>query len=409
MGKIPAKIVLLGLFLLYILLAVHLPAAMASTENIAKGKPVEASSYVAPYSPERTVDNNMNYTSRWYAAGEETYWIKVDLRYTSMITGWELTSFMTDDLMNNGIIVSPADFTLEASVDGVNWAEVDRMNGNTKEMHAKTFPEAKARYVKLTITKGNNVNHLWASINELKVFGTQEIDVPKADVGKGKIVNTSQKFQYSLNSSNGLDGEWIDTKDGETAGIVFKPGKVYIREKADSQSYKLLIDIPEPSNPSNVILEKVGGKDDYILKNATEQMEFSLDQGKTWSKVTAEIAAGVEKIKLYSDTDGVMVRIAATENTLASKTNQLFPTGKAIISSNIPLVENTLDKSEITVQLSGASFKNQELTSDDFELIDGPAGLKVDSIEWIDNKAVKLLLAFDGTDFSQDYQLKVKV
>ncbi|KQL21419.1 discoidin domain-containing protein [Cytobacillus solani] len=407
--KLITKAVLLGLFLACILLSVHLPAAMASTENIAKGKPVEASSYVAPYSPERAVDNDLNYTSRWYASGEETYWIKVDLRYSSIITGWELTNLMTDDLMNNGLIVSPADFKLEASTDGVNWSEIDRMNGNTKANHTKTVPATRARYVKLTITKGNNVNHLWTSIKELKIFGTQEIDLPKIDVGKGKILNTSQKFQYSLDSSNGLDGEWIDAKEGETTGIVFKPGKVFIREKANPQSHKLLIDIPEPSNPPNVILEEGGGEDEYVLKNATEQMEYSLDQGKSWSKVTAELAAGAEKIKLYSDTDGVMVRVAATEKTLASKTNQLFPAGKATISSNLPLVENTLDQSEITVQLSGDSFKSQELSSDDFELIDGPAGLIVESIRKMDNRTVTLLLSFNGTDFSQDHQLKVKV
>jgi chitodextrinase len=134
---------------------------LTAGNDLAQGKPVTASSYSEPNTPQLAVDGDLS--TRW-AQGlglPDPSWIQVDLGAVTSING-AITTFE---------LPSGYQYRLEYSVDGVTWSTLEDHTAarTTERTNYAVLPNpVDARYVRLTVT-GSNWNG--GSIYELQVYG----------------------------------------------------------------------------------------------------------------------------------------------------------------------------------------------------------------------------------------------
>lgn len=142
---------------------------MADT-NLILNKPLTADSYVAPYLPGLAVNGNKTSPMNRWLGNRSPGWLMANLGDNFTITRWVVTMLTNANWPANRY--SLQNFRLQTSTDGVNWTTVDTVNNNAASIVDRTLPSsAPARYVRLYIDKGLNVNPQLASVLEIEVFG----------------------------------------------------------------------------------------------------------------------------------------------------------------------------------------------------------------------------------------------
>jgi len=138
-------------------------------ENIALGKPVTAN-----YLEERAyraVDGVAE--TSWAPRETPPYWLMVDLEKPYLLYRWVCKLHGTGPLAR--IPESPfnaADFKLQVSDDGINWTDVDAVEGNTASTTSRDLDLIKARYVRLYVTRPTNVEiNQNLVVYELELYG----------------------------------------------------------------------------------------------------------------------------------------------------------------------------------------------------------------------------------------------
>lgn len=121
---------------------------------------VTASSYESGSSnvPDNTLDFNLN--TRWSSEGKGQ-WLLFDLNALKSISSVDISYFKGDERINY--------LTIELSDDGTTFREVfsGQSSGKTAETETYSFPEQKARFVRI-IGNGNSEN-AWNSITEVHI------------------------------------------------------------------------------------------------------------------------------------------------------------------------------------------------------------------------------------------------
>lgn len=132
-------------------------------ENLALNRPVSTSSAENGNPGIRITDNNINGDSRW-SAQVFPQTATIDLR--SIFTIVQAEVFPYEDRAYHYII--------EASETGANYVRVvDRSNNNEGgNVISDLFSPTKARYVRITITGASGYDGNWASLRELKIYGS---------------------------------------------------------------------------------------------------------------------------------------------------------------------------------------------------------------------------------------------
>ncbi|MEN8122622.1 MAG: hypothetical protein ABFS35_19935 [Bacteroidota bacterium] len=67
------------------------------------------------------------------------------------------------------------------------------------------------------------------------------------------------------------------------------------------------------------------------------------------------------------------------------------------------LCEDNLNTSPITFTLVGESFADELIEISNIQLNNAPTGLSIESINYVNEKNIEIILEFDGTDFDEDY------
>ncbi|HPT92514.1 MAG TPA: endo-1,4-beta-xylanase [Limnochordia bacterium] len=138
-------------------------------ENIAAGKPVDAN-HLAERAY-RAVDGSVD--TSWAPRETPPYWLMVDLEQPYLLYRWVCKLHGTGPLAR--IPESPfnaADFKLQVSDDGVNWTDVDAVEGNTASTTSRDLDLIQARYVRLYVTRPSNVEiNQNLVVYELELYG----------------------------------------------------------------------------------------------------------------------------------------------------------------------------------------------------------------------------------------------
>lgn len=97
-------------------------------------------------------------------------WLALDLGKQYDISRWVVKAPGTED--RNYI---PRDFVLQKSDDGVNWTDVDAVNGNQMDMNNRNVPTFTAQYVRLYIKTATQDNAGGARISGFELYGTEPV------------------------------------------------------------------------------------------------------------------------------------------------------------------------------------------------------------------------------------------
>lgn len=141
--------------------------------NVALNKAATSSSYVSPFAAGKAVDGNLTPLSRWLCDAMPC-WVQVDLGKNYYIQRWVVKHMGAIGAISWG---SPSynmiDYTLQGSMDNASFSNLDSVTSNTASVTDRTMSSfAQARYVRVNVTKGLNINKGVASVVGMEVYGT---------------------------------------------------------------------------------------------------------------------------------------------------------------------------------------------------------------------------------------------
>lgn len=209
------------------------------------------------------------------------------------------------------------------------------------------------------------------------------IDIAQKAVKDGANAVTTGIMQYSLDSTNGVDGSWYDCQ----AGIDFDPGAVYVRETAYPLNYRKVADIlPRTNINVSGISFDVASK---IITGTADNMEFSIGGGP-WTPV----APGGTTTGVVFNPGSVQVRVAATTSVLASNSGTI---GTVILPAAPVLVYSDVANSITGIadnNAYGAPKYEYSLNSGaNWTLGDVPGDFSGNKTVWVRTRATKTELA----------------
>lgn len=148
---------------------------------------------------------------------------------------------------DNGDIVKDVtlegiDNTMEYSPDGGNsWPEPI-----SDPLNPITLDEASDLRIRIRAVTGPS--------GELPSLATKRLNGlflgnASLEVGEGKIAYTNTSMEYSLDSTNGVDGQWQRANAGETMINFVRNNRVWIREGKSSINFRKLGEVAEKSKP----------------------------------------------------------------------------------------------------------------------------------------------------------------
>ncbi|MBU9714932.1 cadherin-like beta sandwich domain-containing protein [Evansella tamaricis] len=162
------SLVLLFIGLVIILSLPDTAGSSGSGSNVVLGKPITANDYSAPYSPDRANNGLRSTSDRWYSGSGNQNWLRVDLGDEYEINRWVIVGMGAVGWDNDR---NPRDFRLQRSDDGFTWTDVDVVTGNWMSVVDRNVPAFKARYLRVLVTMGNELNNVWTSIVEFEAHG----------------------------------------------------------------------------------------------------------------------------------------------------------------------------------------------------------------------------------------------
>lgn len=178
-------------------------------------------------------------------------------------------------------------------------------------------------------------------------------------VGNGILIGTTTSMQYSLNSTNGTDGNWTDCTGGTTS-VIFDEGAVYVREKAVPSNFNLVATIPAaPETPAYTI--------DYANESTAQSVPGTVEYNEDNNFSTTNINGEGTVVQLTPGTD-LYFRVKPTASTLPSDVQHLVVPERPQITSysiNYPdetTVENIGTQIEYSPQsdMTGAQSGNNQ-------------------------------------------------
>lgn len=154
-----------------------------------------------------------------------------------------------------------------------------------------------------------------------------------------------EKMQYSLDSRNGIDGEWYSTKTVlENGG--FKEGKVYVRDKDNHKVFHQVAELKSDPAPRGIKVVELEYLEDnnkkLILTGIGDGYEYSINSEGEWEKIENS------SITISKNITSVQVRKAATKDKLYSlpATVEWLDLGAVELNLAEGILENTTSQME---------------------------------------------------------------
>jgi len=166
------------------------------------------------------------------------------------------------------------------------------------------------------------------------------------DIAEGIIKGTTTEMEYSLNSTDGTDGDWLLASDANTA-VTFAAGRVYVRAASDHTHKRPVAIIAAPAAAPSLVADDISN----IIVGLAAEHEYRVDGGD-WT-------AGPNGPDLTGD-KLVEVRIKATAVTLASEAQTLTFTTDPV---DIVLFEHNFDGTETLTELGYAPTTTKAVIS----------------------------------------------
>ncbi|MFA5576688.1 MAG: hypothetical protein WCZ27_00730 [Tissierellaceae bacterium] len=187
---------------------------------------------------------------------------------------------------------------------GNNWSSLSL--GDLIELE----PEADLR-VRLGATKDSLHSLATAKLNGLDL---RDVEI---DVAAGLLKETNSSIQYSVNSTDGIDGNWATAKNGETQVSFISGNQVWIRQQnstVNKRDMGKILSMAEPDTTDisfNILDEK-------MVNTSEQKLEYRITGGN-WAPLENE--SEVENVKFKA---GLLeIRTRGDKEKLPSKPNTL--------------------------------------------------------------------------------------
>ncbi|WP_077369451.1 hypothetical protein [Anaerosalibacter sp. Marseille-P3206] len=266
---------------------------------------------------------------------------------------------LKDDIDNNDVVITGLPRGLKSNVSKVEDKNQIRIKiSDTASSTLANDTEVKIKIKGTAVTEPNSIDS--DDIVCMLVKGESIIeDLKKVGINvAGKILtSTSEEMQYSLDSTNGSDGDWNDCSTSTETEVSegFGPGRVYVRDKSNNKVFHLVATLNYPKAPTGVSISEVNYDTSDSMKvkigikePATDGYEVSTDGGKNWGKL--DLDNGIDLTNI-TDPD-LRIRCKATASSLHSldtKINILdlsnvdINVAKGVITNTTTAMEYSLD------------------------------------------------------------------
>jgi hypothetical protein len=172
--------------------------------NIALGGNVSASNFIAPFVASRAVSGSMAATSRWVGEvpgslnltlNRSVYVNRWVIRHMSAVDGWPAPQY------------SMANYTLQGSLDGSTWRDIDTVTSNTVNVTDRTFAPVAFPFYRVNVTKGLNSNNQIASIMEFELYEVPATSqyLSNLTISSGTLTPVFNKNTYAYTASVATD------------------------------------------------------------------------------------------------------------------------------------------------------------------------------------------------------------
>ncbi len=323
--------------------------------NIALNKPTDASSFVFPYNPAKSVDGIPTPLNRWVGSSPlppepaiaAPVWLRVDLGTNYWINRWVIKQM--------GAVGWPAnynlsDYKLQGSLDNANWFDMDSVTNNSANQTDRAFTPRKARWVRAYVTKGLRCNANFASIVDMEVY-----DAPNAPLLTGLMLSTtsgtgitlipgffSQTFSYTANVDSSVPSVNVTPttatgtiKVGNTGTPSGTPVNILLNDGANtitvtvtsadnlmSETYTVIVNKAVATYLSNLVVNGIRGSMNPAFSKIT--MAY-----------TANVAAGVSSVTVIPTTE-------STGATILVNNTYTVPSGGTSPALNLNVGQNMI-------------------------------------------------------------------
>ncbi len=217
----------------------------------------------------------------------------VDLKYGEIPSLVKISSITyTFDDVNNSyekkVTVTGIDKDMDYSLDGgINWISLspDSEFGFTDMFNLDENSDLRFKKSMVIGENGTLPSEATKRINGL-YLGNASLKV-----SSGEILNTNTSMEYSLNSTNGLDGAWKAFRVNEPPFEFVKGKKVYIREVGKKENLRSLgtigqKDLPIIKDQEGNLLVTYNIGDGKIINSSLTDLEYKLGD-KNWKILKA--------------------------------------------------------------------------------------------------------------------------
>lgn len=234
-----------------------------------------------------------------------------------------ITGTLKDNINNEDVVISGLPRGLTATVtNGENNSIEINVSGTASTTLSGDNVAVKVKVKGSAVTEPNSIDSDEIQLNVVRggsIIGTlQGVTV---NVPDNKLMSTNKYMEYSLNSTNGTNGDWYDASNvtdtvvSDAGGFV--AGKVYVREKANPRVFHLVATLSHPKAPTGFGIGDVNYDNSDIkikldLAEDDSKYEYSLDGGENWNDIISS-----DDITL-NDTSDLRLRYKATVNSLPS-------------------------------------------------------------------------------------------
>lgn len=202
----------------------------------------------------------------------------------------------TDDLIIAGL---PRGLKTEAKkVDG-NKIEISISGKASSSVSSDQVVNIRVKGSAITELNSIDSDDIKVNIKTGKAKELEYVHYSLGDDGKYLcLTGVDEELQYSLNSTNGINGTWDDIKLAQGSSMLkigdAKPIRIFVREKAQPKVYKEVVDLKYEEVPKDVYIKTVSysdGKCTVTLGGLDESIEYehSTDGGNTWTDISDEI------------------------------------------------------------------------------------------------------------------------
>lgn len=211
---------------------------------------------------------------------------------------------LKDEITDKDILVAGLPRGLKANVEKVDGQEITIKVTGRASSPINSDEEVSIRIKGSAVTDPNSMdsNDIKVNIKSGQKKDLKDVNY-KLDYENSELllylINLDEEIQYSLDSTNGINGKWEDISLAQDQSQIkigqAKPMRIWIREKAQPRVFREVVDLKHGKEATDISIKEViysqdGKESSLTLKDFDQGIfyEYSKDGGKVWEDLNSD-------------------------------------------------------------------------------------------------------------------------